>query len=310
MNKNDANDLSTKSKKHIIFLSFLAILLVLVIRKVFNGSLILPQSFSLGPVTIRYYGLFIALAVASGFYLAIKRAEKFGFTKKQAEDVLFWAIVSGFIGARLYHVASSFAYYSQHPLDILKVWNGGLSIYGVLIGGVVALWVYCRRARRHVSPVTLLNWLTPSLLLGQIIGRFGNFFNYELYGYPTYLLWKMFVPEGFRAPGYVNNSYFHPLFLYEQIGLLIILIYLIYKEKRTLRSYVNPGSVATHAPKTDLFFWYVLLYNILRIPLEFLRVDSIFLGNIRQNAVASLVLACVAAVLILKHVGRKGQDYN
>jgi phosphatidylglycerol:prolipoprotein diacylglycerol transferase len=115
--------------------------LIYFLSQVFSGGIILPQLILLGPVTIRYYGLFMALAVASGFYLAVKRSSQYGLTTKQAEDILFWTIIGGFIGARLYHVLSSASYYTSHPLDIFKVWNGGLSIYGVVLGGVISLWI-------------------------------------------------------------------------------------------------------------------------------------------------------------------------
>src|ERR1700680_5031790 len=97
------------------------------------------------------------------------------------------------IGGRFYHFFSLFIYYQAHPIDIVKVWNGGLSIYGAVFGALITLWIL---QKTLVSRVTLdtLDWLTPSLILGQIIGRFGNLFNYEVFGYPTNLPWKMFVP--------------------------------------------------------------------------------------------------------------------
>lgn len=251
----------------------------------FSGSIILPQSFTLGPLTVRYYGLFMALAAALGFYLAQKRAKRYGITRQQAESLMLWLIMGGFLGARLYHIFSSFAYYSRHPVDALKVWNGGLSIYGAVLGGLITLWLYKKFTAYSLQLTAFLNWLTPSLLLGQIVGRFGNFFNYELYGYPTSLPWKMFVPEGFRNPGFLNSSFFHPLFLYEQLGNLLILFYILRREKQG---------------KSNLFIWYVLLYNILRFALEFIRIDSVFWGSLRVNAFVSLILAAIALALIAK----------
>ena len=263
--------------------------------QVFSGAIILPQTFSLGPFTVRYYGFFMALAVASGFYLAVKRANTFGLATKEAEDILFWTIVGGFIGARLYHVLSSLQFYLNHPLDIFKVWNGGLSIYGVVLGGIISLLVYRKLKTYNLQLTTILNWLTPSLIVGQIIGRFGNMFNYELYGYPTTLPWKMFVQESFRSSQYEASIFFHPLFLYEQLGLFVIFFVVTRLEVRK---------------KVSLFFWYVLLYNILRIPLEFLRIDSAFIGGVRQNALVSFVLILIAIVFLVKHARRKERVFS
>lgn len=281
-----------KINKVYYFIFFAAPGLAYFLSRVFSGRLILPQTIIFGPLVFRYYGLFMALAAAFGFYLAQKRAKRYGITGRQAESLMLWLIMGGFLGARLYHVFSSFAYYSRNPIDALKVWNGGLSIYGALLGGLITLLLYKKLTAYGLQLITLLNWLAPSLLLGQIIGRFGNFFNYELYGYPTSLPWKMFVPGGFRSPGFINSSFFHPLFLYEQLGNLLILFYILRREKRG---------------KKDLFVWYVLLYNILRFALEFIRIDSVFWGNIRVNALVSLLLALIALALI---VNRKYEPAN
>ena len=291
--------------------------LIYFFSQVFSGSIILPQSFSFGPLTLRYYGLFMAFGVAAGFYLAVKRADRFGLTSKEAEDILFWVIVGGFIGSRLYHVLSAWVFYYQHPFDILKVWNGGLSIYGAVFGGVVTLFVLkkilnSRLAGRQVKLeiLSLLNWLTPSLIIGQIIGRFGNLFNYELFGYPSNLPWKMFVPEQFRPELYLQSEYFHPLFLYEQIGLIGVFLALQYIQKQAHSSAFGGRMSFWGLYQQSLFLWYVLLYNILRIPLEFLRIESVFIGSVRQNALVSFILVIISAVYIFKHAGSKERFFN
>jgi phosphatidylglycerol:prolipoprotein diacylglycerol transferase len=279
-------------RKRFLYFFGLVILAVLIycLRQVFSGILILPQVFNLGPLGIHYYGLIMALAVACGFYLAIKRAKAYGINPKTAEDLLFWLIIGGFIGARLYHVLSSAPYYYSHPLDMIKVWNGGLSIYGALIGGLVSLLICKKSYNLQLTTYNLLDWLTPSLIVGQIIGRFGNLFNYEAFGYPTNLPWKMFVPLGFRPQGFEQFAYFHPFFLYELSGNLIILFLLL----KVIKPKV-PG---------NLFFSYVLLYNLLRFALEFLRIDSTFINGFRLNAAVSLalvVLGITALIFTSKH---------
>ncbi len=300
-------------KLQALVIFFLFLCLAYFLSLVFSGGIILSQAFSLGPITFRYYGLFMALAVASGFYLAIKRSSKYNLTTKQSEDILFYTIIGGFIGARLYHVLSSWQFYLNNPADIFKVWNGGLSIYGVVFGGIISLWIYCRLPTTNYQLPTLLNWLTPSLIAGQIIGRFGNMFNYELYGYPSNLPWKMFVPVEFRESDFIGSNFFHPLFLYEQLGLLIILLIISRLEnKKSDRPVVvpDPGSNASRLSGTSLFFWYVLLYNILRIPLEFMRIESVFIGGVRQNALVSFLLILIVIVLLVKYARRKERVFS
>lgn len=283
-------------------MSFMIILLIFVISLVFSGRVILPQAFSLGPVTIHFYGITMALAVMAGFYWAVKSSPAYGIGKKAAEDMLFWAVIFGFIGARAYHVLSSIGYYWAHPIDIFKVWNGGLSIYGAAIAGFLTLVIYLKNNKsqpstsKPMSRVTLdmMDWLVPSFAIGQIIGRMGNFFNYEAFGYPTNLPWKMFVPVNFRPEGFSQYQFFHPWFLYEQLGIILIFFALwpLYKKDR------QDG-------QGRLFFFYLILYNILRFSLEFIRIDSTFIGGLRLNSVISLLLAlCGLAGLIAtyKHV--------
>lgn len=255
------------------------------LARVFAGKLLLPQYFLLGPIEVHYYGIFMAAAVLSGYLLAVNRAKFYNLSITQADRIIFWLVVFGFIGARLYHVASSANYYWQHPLEMFKVWEGGLSIYGAVIAGVI--FVYFISKTYNLKPTTLLDWLAPSLLLGQIIGRFGNFFNYELYGYPTNLPWKMFVPEQFRYTAYASFQYFHPLFLYEALGNAIILFILLKK-------------FGEKSIKGTLFFWYLLLYNALRFFLEFLRIDSTFLNGVRINAYVSLALVFVSVFALFR----------
>lgn len=246
----------------------------------FSGRLILSQDFHIGFLVVHYYGLIMALAVAAGFFLAASRVQKFGIEPKQAEDMLFWTIVGGFLGARVYHVLSSAGYYWAHPIDVFKVYNGGLSIYGAVLGGILTLWIYKKLPTTHYTLLTLLDWLAPAVLLGQIIGRFGNLFNYEAFGYPTDLPWKMFVPVSFRPVEYVSQNFFHPWFLYEAVGNILILIFLLKIGKPKARGMV--------------VFLYLLLYNSLRFCLEFLRIDSTFILGFRLNAAVSLVLVVLS----------------
>lgn len=265
-------------------------ILASILLKVFSGEIILPQFFAFGPLTIHYYGITMALAVMAGAWLAEKRKSKYlGEADFKTDDLLLWLVIVGFVFARLYHIASSFGYYSQHPLEMLKVWNGGLSIYGALLGGVIVLLVWGKIFNLKSQIFKLLDWLAPSFLLGQIIGRLGNLFNYEAYGYPTNLPWKMYVPPEFRPAPFAERSFFHPLFLYELAANAAILAFLLrLSDKKKLQG--------------NLFFMYLLLYNTVRFFLEYLRVDSTYLGTWRLNAIASgaLVVIALAGISFLR----------
>lgn len=294
-----------------IFTGVVLVLSGTILARVFSGSVVLPQSLELGPITIRYYGLIMASAVMSGYFFALRRSGKYGLSKTEAERLIFWAVVLGFVGARLYHVASSWQYYSLHPLDIVKVWNGGLGIFGALFGGLIVTLLVCIYREKlfpgkTVSLLRLLDWGAPAFLLGQIIGRFGNLFNYEAFGYPTSLPWKMFVPENFRPFDSLSSQFYHPLFLYEALGNVVIL---------TLFLAIQKKYPAERLPAGTLFFSYLFLYNVLRFFIEFLRVDSTFIGEIRLNSVTSFVLAaagCAGLCLIFwkkyNHARQISQD--
>jgi phosphatidylglycerol:prolipoprotein diacylglycerol transferase len=192
-------------------------------------------------------------------------------------------VLFGFIGARAYHVFSDYQLYVDDPIAALYVWRGGLAIYGAVAGGVLGLY-FAVRSRTQFWKA--LAWLTPSVVLGQVIGRFGNFINYELFGYPTNLPWKMFVPVSFRSEAFRDVSFFHPLFLYESLGSLVILIFLLVLERQGVFHKVHAAS---------LFFCYILLYNALRFLLEFLRIDSVLWAGFRFNALVSLALVVASS---------------
>ncbi|MDP2933026.1 MAG: prolipoprotein diacylglyceryl transferase [bacterium] len=258
---------------------------------IFSGAIVLPQTLKVGFFSARYFGLIFALAVWAGYRLAEKRAPLFGVSAEQADNIMIWLMIGGFIGARLYHILSSLPYYLQNPVEIFIVWHGGLSVIGALLGGLLTLCVIVIRKGYGKVP-TFLDWLAPSMALGQVIGRFGDLFNYELFGYPTNLPWKMFVPEIFRPSVFAGSSFFHPLFLYESLGNAMILWVLLKRIRPT-----NPGKI---------FFTYLMSYGILRFALEFFRIDSVFVGALRLNAMVSLVfIASSFAYFYLSKVGGK-----
>ena len=252
---------------------------------VFSGETVLPQDFHLGPLSVRYYGVILALAVFAARFLALRRAAEYALSRERADQIIFICVLAGILGARLYHAGSELSYYLANPQFIFAFWRGGLSIYGALLGGAVALAIIARRdGWRWAKFENYLNWLTFSFLAGQIVGRFGNLFNYEAFGRPTDLPWKMFVPEAFRPAQWAANPYFHPWFLYESLANLVI-FFILLRWKRESQ---------------QLFLWYALLYNAVRLLLEFLRLDSTFIGPLRLNALVSAILALAAGIILIK----------
>ncbi len=232
--------------------------------------------FSIGPLNPRWYGLLIASAVLIGLALSQRLAKARQLSPDLVGDLLVWLIVGAIPGARLYYVLFQWSYYSQHPDQILAIWKGGIAIHGALIGGTLAAILFSRL--KHCSFWRLADIVAPSVILGQAIGRWGNFFNSEAFGSPTDLPWKLLIPEGRRPTGFESVAYYHPTFLYESLwnlmvfGLLITLFVRFPKAKRG-----------------TLFLVYAIAYSIGRFWIEALRTDSLMVGPLKMAQMVSLV---------------------
>lgn len=268
--------------------------LIWVVWQVFPGVVVLPQVLLVFGLELHWYGIFIATAIFASVGLATRRSTLFEISAEEAEYLFIFLIIGGFAGARLYHVLSSWQYYVEYPFQILAIYNGGLSIFGAVLGGLVALILFARRKLSTHSFLFLLDWLAPSLVLGQIIGRIGNLFNYEAYGSPTESILKMYVPDAFRFPGFENFSFFHPTFLYEIIGGLLIFWFLVKYSALTKRFEYS-------YKKGDLFWWWLVGYGVLRFFTEFLRIDSTFLfSNLKLNTVAASLMVFIGLVQLIR----------
>jgi len=256
----------------------------------------------IGPLVIRAYGVMIALGLFAAACLAAHEARR-RFGPEAADrvwDMLLWVTVGGIVGARLWHILTPPAsmrvhgvtteYYLTHPQDAIAIWKGGLGMPGVLIGGGLALWLYTRR-----HGLDFRNWLdiiAPALPLGQAIGRWGNYFNQELYGKPTDLPWKIFIDPAHRVPGYEGVAYYHPLFAYEMLWNLLVMAALLYISRRWARRLL-PG---------DLFLLYLAFYGFGRFWLEFLRLDISPVAGLNVNQTLMAVVTVGSLVtLYLRH---------
>lgn len=239
-----------------------------------------PILVELGPISIRWYGLLIATAVILGVFLSQYLAQRRQVNPELIADLSIWLVLAAIPGARLYYVAFEWENYAQRPQEIIAIWHGGIAIHGAIIGGAIATLIFSKLNK--VSFWQLADIVSPALILGQAIGRWGNFFNSEAFGRPTDLPWKLYIPPSNRPPEYANESFFHPTFLYESIwdfGVFLLLIYLFFWGLRHPRRY-QLGTLACV---------YAVAYSSGRIWIEGLRTDSLMLGSIEVAQLISLV---------------------
>ena len=245
----------------------------------------------LGPLPLRAYAFAIILGVFAAIWTGERRWVARGGTRGQIGDLALWAVPAGLIGARLWHVATDHKLYfgeGGDPIGALEIWHGGLGIWGAIMGGLVGAWFYCRRHGILVRP--LADALAPSLLLAQIIGRFGNYFNQELFGRPTDLPWGLEIDVAHRPSGYEQFTTFHPTFLYEALWNLAAIGVLLWADRRFRLGY---GRV---------FALYVMLYTLGRGWIEYLRIDPVELqdvGGLRFNVWTSIVLFVLATAYFI-----------
>jgi len=256
---------------------------------------------------INLYGFFIALGILVGAFVVEKINNKFSILNSEFSilDTLPWLLIPGIIGARLYHVFDYWQYYSKNSLEILFIWHGGLGIFGGILGGIVGLWIFLKINNKNVKIrdifLPFLDLGVIGLSIGQVIGRWGNYFNQELYGLPTNLPWAIYIRPENRLAGFdppAGGSHFHPLFLYESIGCLIIFFVCL---GFLLRS-TDPAERGKSPRKKPglTFFLYLFLYSFLRFWLEFLRPIGWQWKGFRVTQLVSLGLIFFSSFAIYK----------
>jgi prolipoprotein diacylglyceryl transferase len=251
-----------------------------------------PIIFEAGPFALRYYGLCIALGIAAGTWLTSRELVRKGYDPALALDALFFTVPLGFIGARAYHVATDYDLYAGDPFPgVFAVWNGGLGIYGAVIGGFIGVLIFARV--RGISPLVFADAAAPGLILAQAIGRWGNYFNQELFGRPSNLPWAIEIAPENRPVDFADATAFHPTFLYESIWDVLVCLALLWVARR----------FADRLKSGDILLLYVSLYSVGRFFVEALRIDPAFLiGNFRGNLfVASVLALTFALIFFLRH---------
>jgi prolipoprotein diacylglyceryl transferase len=249
------------------------------------------RQLEIGPLNLRYYGLMIALGVIAAVWLAGKRFAARGYPEETATGLAMWAVPAGLVGARAYHVITDWRRFEGRWLDAFKIWEGGLGVLGgVIAGAVVGIW-WLRR--NGVDVRDGLDIVAPTLPLAQAIGRWGNWFNQELFGRPTDLPWGLEIDPGRRPDDYANEDTFHPTFLYESLWNLALVAFLLWLDRRRA---VGRGR---------LFAVYLAGYSIGRLWIEALRVDEASeVAGLRVNLWIFGVLLLGSLAVVLRGWGR------
>ncbi len=253
-----------------------------------------PAFFTVFGKNIYFYGVIIALGFVLGTLYCAKNARRFGIKSDDVYDFMLWTIPLSIIGARLYYVLFRLPHYIEHPIEIFAIWEGGLAIYGGVIAGIIVAVVLCRK--KKIPLMAMLDLLVYGLLIGQIIGRWGNFMNREAFGGET----DVFCRMGLTSPD-GTQIFVHPTFLYESLWNLAGLIFLIVWDRKGKRKYDGQCLLF-------YFFW----YGIGRAWIEGLRTDSLYIGstNIRVSQVLSIALALISFTALIYQSRRKHSPEN
>lgn len=255
----------------------------------------LPEAIlgSIGPLQIHWYGLLVALGVIAAYFLTQHLLKKYQVSGVNIDVLLLYVFLCGLIGGRLYYVFYAWPFYQNNLLDIFKVWEGGLALHGDLIGGAIGLTLFARRHK--IKFLKLADLIVPGVALAQAIGRWGNYFNQELFGSPTTLPWGIPIKESLRPEQYLSATHFHPVFLYESIANILICLLLLGLHRKNTRR-------LPEARYRSGFFLtlYVFVYSTVRFSLEFLRQDySPYVGPFRWFQLMSLLAIVISATILL-----------
>lgn len=247
-----------------------------------------PIAFRLGAIQVHWYGIFIGSAVIIALWLAVREGHRQGLDEDVFYDYLLWALPIAIICARIYYVVFQWPYYSLHPGEIIAIWDGGIAIYGAIIGGFLVLYFYCRY--HHLSAWQLLDIIAPTVIMAQGIGRWGNFMNQEAFGRVTTraALASQHIPNWIISQMLIGGHYRVPTFLYESLWDLagFVLLMLLRHRHHLFK-------------RGEVFLAYVLWYATGRFFIEGMRTDSLMFGPIRISQLLSLVFFVASLVILI-----------
>jgi len=261
-----------------------------------------PIAFQLGFIRLYWYGIFMVLGIFFGIFLLLWLAKKYGIDRDSVYDFAFYLVIFSLLGARIYAVLLFPSHYSENPLEIVQVWKGGLAIHGAVIAGMLTLWWY---ARKKQQPFWLwADMLVLSLSFGQVLGRWGNYFNQELFGTPTNAPWGIPIEPQNIPQEFQGFTHFHPTFLYESILNFCVFLVILFLHTRRMRDTDKQtrkyGNIA---------LVYLILYSFVRIAMEQFRIDEtpVFLG-LRFPVFISIVIISASIAFLFQKNSKKSKN--
>lgn len=253
-----------------------------------------PVIVSIGNFEIRWYSVLILIGAFLAMIVINKEAKRFNIKSDFMFNMLFWAMIIGLIGARIYYVIFNWDYYSHNLLEIIQIWNGGLAIHGGIIAGLLVIILYTRKY--NTRTIRYLDFIVVGLPLAQAIGRWGNFFNSEAHGAATTLehLQSLHIPKFIIDGMQIEGVYYTPTFLYESLGCLLLFIVLLILRRGTYR---KVGTITAS---------YLIGYGVLRFLIEISRTDALMLAGFKVAQIVSIIMIIIGIVIIYKNY-KKGK---
>lgn len=246
-----------------------------------------PVALKLGNLTVTWYAIFILSGIIVAYILINKESKKYNISSSFVSNLIFWCVIFGIIGARIYYVLFNLDYYMQDPIEIIKIWNGGLAIHGGIIAGIITLVVYCKKYKINILKMTDIACV--GVIIAQAIGRWGNFFNGEAHGgiVSRAFLENLHLPNFVIDGMHIGKYYYAPTYLYESVLNVIgfILLIIIRKFKK-----IKLGNITA---------LYLIWYGIVRFIIESMRTDSLLLGNMKIAQLISIIMIIIGIIMLI-----------
>lgn len=258
-----------------------------------------PIAFEIGPISVAWYGIIIATGIVLAFIVVQREMVKRGMGPDFLTDLLIWAIPIAIVSARIYYVVFSWDYYKDNPGQIIQIWNGGIAIHGALIGSFITAYVFTKV--RGVSFWKTVDIAAPGLLIGQIIGRWGNFMNQEAHGGPVSenFMNTTIIPDWIMNQMTIEGVTYHPTFLYESLWNLVGLVIILLLRRVSLK-------------RGEMFLFYLTWYSVGRYFIEGMRTDSLYGGALRAAQVVSITTIIIAIIffVVRRYVQKVDETYQ